>query len=93
MEQTQLELDFKIKLIKIGAIIILLVILITGTVGTIEAGERGVKVRLGNVVGTLDSGLYFKIPFIERVKKINVQTQAVLYEREEPLTSASKPRF
>ena len=63
---------------------------IFGSFGTVAAGERGVKTRLGNVVGTIDRGLYFKLPIIEKVKKMNVQTQAVLYEREEPLMSASR---
>jgi len=58
--------------------------------GTIDAGERGVKTRLGNVVGTLDSGLYFKLPIIESVTKISIKTQTVTYEKENPLTSASK---
>lgn len=61
-----------------------------GSFGIINAGERGVKTRLGNVVGTVDPGLYFKFPFIEKVKTMDVQTKAVLYEREEPLMSASR---
>jgi regulator of protease activity HflC (stomatin/prohibitin superfamily) len=64
--------------------------LIFGSFGIINAGERGVKVRLGSVVGTIEPGLYFKLPIIEKVRKMDVQTQAVLYEREEPLMSASK---
>lgn len=60
-----------------------------GSMGTIDEGERGVRVRLGNVVGTVDPGLYFKFPFIENVPTISVRTQSVVYERENPLTSAS----
>lgn len=57
--------------------------------GVIDEGERGVRVRLGNVVGTVEPGLYFKLPFLEAVPKISVRTQSVIYERENPLSSAS----
>lgn len=57
--------------------------------GIVDEGERGVRVRMGNVVGTVEPGLYFKVPFIEKVRKINVRTQSVVYERENPLMSAS----
>lgn len=57
--------------------------------GIIDEGERGVRVRLGNVVGTVEPGLFFKLPLVESVPKISVRTQSVIYERENPLSSAS----
>lgn len=60
------------------------------SVGVVDAGERGVKTRLGNVVGIVEPGLYFKAPFgIEKVHTMSVRTQSVIYERENPLASAS----
>lgn len=47
---------------------------------TIDQGERGVILRNGAIVGTADPGLGFKVPFIDRVVDISVQTQAQLYE-------------
>jgi len=70
-------------------VIFVLGILALNAFGTIDAGDRGVKIRLGNVVGTTEPGLYFKIPFIETVTSITVRTQSVVYERENPLSSAS----
>ena len=70
-------------------IALVVIFLLMASLGTVDAGERGVKVRLGNVVGMVDPGLYFKLPFIESVKKINIRTQSVIYERENPLASAS----
>ncbi len=78
------------KMIKHALIALLVLVVLFGSFGIVNAGERGVKTRLGNVVGTIDPGLYLKLPFFEKVKIMNVQTQAVLYEREEPLMSASK---
>lgn len=64
--------------------------ILLGSFGTIQAGERGVKTRLGSIVGVLDTGPYFKLPFIENVTELTVRTQTVSYEREEPLAAASK---
>ena len=44
--------------------------------GTIGAGERGVRTRFGAVIGNpIDSGLYFKLLFIERIIRIDIKTQ------------------
>lgn len=85
------ETDVK-GILKIGKwilIAIIVAVVIFGCFGTVDAGDRGVKVRLGNVVGVVEPGLYFKLPFIDHVKSIDVRTQAVVYERENPLTAAS----
>ena len=65
-------------------------IFLLSSFGIVAAGERGVKTRLGPVVAVLEPGLYFRLPIIEKVRKINIKTQSVLYEREEPLAAASK---
>ncbi len=77
------------KIVRHSLIGLFALIVLMGSFGIVDAGERGVKVRLGNVQGTVEPGVYFKFPFIEKVKKMNVRTQAVVYEREEPLASAS----
>lgn len=48
---------------------------------TIDAGDRGVILRNGKVVGTADPGLGFKLPVVDSVKKISVQTQSHVYEK------------
>src|SRR3990167_3495570 len=78
------------KIVKHVLGLLFVLVLVFGSFGTIDAGERGVRVRLGNVVGTVEPGLYLKFPFIESIKKFNIKTQVVTYEREEPLASASK---
>lgn len=83
----------KVNVVKVATHVIIalvLLIVIFGSFGTVDAGERGVKTRFGAVVGLVDQGLYFKLPFIEKVNKMNVQTKTVKYELEDPLFSASK---
>lgn len=64
-------------------------VLIFNTFGVVDAGERGVRTHLGNVAGIVEPGLYLKIPLIQAVHKMSVRTQSVIYERENPLASAS----
>lgn len=60
--------------------IVWLVVLITLStqfpLGTVAAGERGIRLRFNAPTGeVLQQGLYFRVPFIERVVKMDVQTQ------------------
>ena len=60
----------------IGAFIILLVLIANFPFGTIGAGERGVQLRFGAVTGRVfDEGLYFRIPFVEKIVKMDVKIQ------------------
>lgn len=45
----------------------------------IDAGERGVILRLGAVQGTAEPGMGFLIPLVDRVVRISTQTQSAFY--------------
>ncbi len=64
---------------KVGSIIgIVLIVasIIAGSFTTIPAGSRGVVIRFSAVTGSiLEEGLQFKLPFIDSVVKMSVQTQ------------------
>ena len=47
---------------------------------TVNEGYRGVSIRNGAVVGTAEPGLGFKLPIVDSVVDISVQTQAQIYE-------------
>lgn len=64
-----------IKVVVIGILAIVVIGLILGSVGTVAAGQIGVKTRFGKVISTVQPGLYFKAPFVEGVTKMDVQTQ------------------
>lgn len=57
----------------IVALVILVIVL--GSFGTIGAGNVGVKTRGGKVVGTVTPGFYAKLPIIEGITSMDVQTQ------------------
>ncbi len=45
------------------------------SVGTVPSGSMGVKTRFDKVINSLQPGLYFKVPFIDHVTQMDVQTQ------------------
>ena len=61
----------------IGLITFLFIIMVLNfPFGTVGAGERGVQLRFGAVTGKVfNEGLYFRIPFVERVQKMDVKIQ------------------
>lgn len=56
-------------------------VLIFGSVGTISAGERGIKTRFGAIISTVPQGLYFKVPLVDTVHAMDVKTRTVNYDK------------
>lgn len=58
---------------------------------TIDQSERGVVLRNGAYHRTAEPGLHFKLPWIELVVKISVQTQTETYEKVNSYSSDQQP--
>ena len=68
--------DPKARISSVVGIVLIIASIIIGSLTTIPAGHRGVVVRFSAVTGTiLEEGLQTKLPFIESVVKMSVQTQ------------------
>jgi len=68
--------DSKVRVSSIVGIVLIIASVIIGSLTTIPAGHRGVVVRFSAVTGTiLEEGLRTKLPFIDSVVKMSVQTQ------------------
>ena len=72
----------KIENIKVGKyfsyviIGVIILVVLFGSFGTVGAGERGVLLQFGAVKDrVLDEGLYFKIPLVQKVVKMDVKIQ------------------
>ena len=71
------------KAIAIIAIIIIAIILFFSSFRIIKSGEVGIKVRFGKVIETkTNDGINFKLPFIEKIVKMNVRVQKMEIETE-----------
>lgn len=69
------------KAVAIGASVVLGIFALASSWYTIDETERGVLLRNGALVGVIEPGLSFKVPFIESVKLISIQSQVTLYDR------------
>src|SRR5688500_3144061 len=58
----------------LGFVGVILLFLLFSAVRVVQEYERGVIFRLGRVVGAKGPGLFFIIPFIDRMVKVNLQT-------------------
>jgi len=77
----------KKKFIFIFGIVFVSVFLLFLSFETIYSGEVGLKVRFGRIVNTnLNEGFNLKIPFVEKIVKVNIKVQKTEIET----TSASK---
>ena len=70
------------------AIIIFLVLLLILLSGfrIVQEYERGVIFRLGRCVGAKGPGLFYIIPFLDKMRKVNLQTQAVPVASQQVIT-------
>lgn len=60
----------------IGVVIITGIVLLISSFTTIKSGEIGLKTHFGKITETsMSEGINFKIPFIEKITKINIKVQ------------------
>lgn len=67
-------------------IIIIVLLLLSKSYEIIRPGYRWILVRLGNVQWALDEGIHFKLPFIDRIERLDVRTK----KEQEQADSSSK---
>ena len=61
-------------LIGLGVVVVLLILLFFAAVRVVNEYERGVIFRLGRIAGAKGPGLFFIIPIVDRMVKVNLQT-------------------
>ena len=86
-EQEELRINYlirkAIKLTTLGVLALFLIITIFNCFTTVPTGYAGVKTRFGKVQeSTIQEGLNFKVPFIEKIVKIDCRTQKTEYTME-----------
>ena len=77
VETTEEILDIE-KIIIVSILGLFILITLLSSFKTIKSGEVGLKVRFGKITDTsLSEGLNLKIPYIEKIVKVNVKVQKV----------------
>ena len=74
-----------------GVVAITGLTLIFGSWYTIDQGERGVVLRNGAIIGTAEPGLGFRLPMIDDVERITVQSRARIYEQVAAYSKDQQP--
>lgn len=64
---------------------------VLGSWYTVDEGERGVILRYGAVAGIAQPGLGFKIPLIDSVVRVSVQSKAAIYNGMEAYSRDQQP--
>lgn len=78
-----------VKIVAHVLIVLVALVLLFSSFGSVQAGFRGVKTRFGAVVGIVPQGFYVKAPFIEGVKMMDVHTQSLIATDDKPMLAAS----
>ncbi len=71
------------RLVLIGIVVVLAAILVFASMFTVDQGYRGVVLRLGAFERIASPGLGFKLPLVDRVVMLRVQTNSKVYDRME----------
>jgi regulator of protease activity HflC (stomatin/prohibitin superfamily) len=72
--------------IAIGVIIVVLLILIPMAIKIVKEWERGVILRLGRLVGARGPGIFFIIPFVDRMIKVDLRIVTMDVPRQDVIT-------
>jgi regulator of protease activity HflC (stomatin/prohibitin superfamily) len=75
----------------LAAVAIVVVLAALGSWYTIDQGERGVILRYGAIAGTAEPGLGFKLPMIDAVVRVSIQSKAVVYDKMEAYSRDQQP--
>ncbi len=66
-------------MITAAVVAVIAAVIVFGSIYTVDEGTRGVILRMGAVSGVAGPGVGFKIPLIDRVVPITVQTNSAVY--------------
>jgi regulator of protease activity HflC (stomatin/prohibitin superfamily) len=76
-----------ITIVVIFLLIVMALVLIFASIRIVQEYERGVIFRLGRVIGAKGPGLFFIIPFIDKMIKVDLRTVTLDVPSQEAITS------
>jgi regulator of protease activity HflC (stomatin/prohibitin superfamily) len=78
-------------IVAIAVVVVLLVVLVPATVRIVQEYERGVIFRLGRLVGAKGPGLFFIVPFFDRMRKVDLRVITIDVPSQEAITGDNIP--
>jgi regulator of protease activity HflC (stomatin/prohibitin superfamily) len=74
-----------------GFLLILVVVFLASAIKIVQEYERGVIFRLGRLVGARGPGLFFIIPILEKMQKVDLRTVTLDVPSQEVITKDNVP--
>jgi regulator of protease activity HflC (stomatin/prohibitin superfamily) len=90
-QQPMSVINFAAMMFGLFVFIIVGLTVIFGSWYTIDQTERGVLLRYGAVVDVVQPGLHFKMPWVESVTKIDMQTKNFEYQKVNSYSADQQP--
>ena len=70
----------------LGVVVVILLVIGVSGFRVVQEYERGVVFRLGRCVGAKGPGLFYILPFFDKMRRVNLQTQAVAVAAQQVIT-------
>ncbi|MCX7855356.1 MAG: SPFH domain-containing protein [Anaerolineae bacterium] len=70
----------------VGAVVLFLIVIASAAIKIVQEYERGVIFRLGRLIGAKGPGLFFIIPFIDRMVKVDLRVVTLDVPAQECIT-------
>jgi len=70
----------------IGVVVLLLIVILASAVKVVQEYERGVIFRLGRLVGAKGPGLFFIVPIVDRMVKVDLRVVTLDIPSQEAIT-------
>ncbi len=75
----------------IACAVVIVLMIAGGSFYTVDQGERAVVLRNGAISHVAQPGLGFKLPFVDKVEKISIQTQTFTWQQVNSYSSDQQP--
>ncbi len=72
-------------------VVVVLLVIAMGSWYTVDQGERAVILRNGAAIGTAEPGLHFKVPVIDQIAKMSVQSRKAHFEHMSAYSKDQQP--
>ena len=77
-------------LVVVGIVGVFLLMLVSGSWYTVDAGEKAVVLTFGSISAVKGAGLHFKVPLAQTVHTVSTRVQWLSWDANEPMETYSK---
>src|ERR1035437_4902076 len=77
--------------VALGFGLAMVIVAIARSVRIVREYERGILFRFGNLVGAKGPGLFFLIPWVDRLERVDLRVVTVVVPKQESMTRDNVP--